>query len=93
VPNDKMMQMARLGVVLDDFVSANELHATRSSAGQASSRNWGCNVCTCMSMMCEALMPSACEVDVTGRAVDARAVAGVTIAERPRRLEQQLRRR
>ena len=29
-------------------------------------QNFGCNVCTLMSMMSEKFMPSACEVDVTG---------------------------
>jgi L-fucose isomerase-like protein len=29
-------------------------------------QNFGCNVCTLMSMMSERFMPSACEVDVTG---------------------------
>jgi len=66
VPDDKMIQMARLGVVLDDFVAANELDATAIQCWTSLQQNWGCNVCTCMSMMSEALMPSACEVDVTG---------------------------
>lgn len=66
VPSDKMIQMARLGVVLDDFVAANDLHATAIQCWTSLQQNWGCNVCTCMSMMSEALLPSACEVDVTG---------------------------
>src|SRR5437763_7524763 len=66
VPDDKMLQMARLGVVLDDFVAANNLNATAIQCWTSLQQNWGCNVCTCMSMMSQALMPSACEVDVTG---------------------------
>jgi len=66
VPSDKMLQMARLGVVLDDFIAANDLHANAIQCWTSLQQNWGCNVCTCMSMMSEALMPSACEVDVTG---------------------------
>jgi L-fucose isomerase-like protein len=66
VPNDKMLQMSRLAVVLDDFVADNDLHATAIQCWTSLQQNWGCNVCTCMSMMSEALMPSACEVDVTG---------------------------
>ena len=66
VPGDKLVQMARLGVVLDDFVAANDLHATAIQCWTSLQQNWGCNVCTCMSMMSEALLPSACEVDVTG---------------------------
>ena len=66
VPSDKILQMAKLGVVLDDFVAANNLNATAIQCWTSLQQNYGCNVCTCMSMMSEALMPSACEVDITG---------------------------
>lgn len=66
VPSDKILQMSRLGVVLDDFIAANDLDATAIQCWTSLQQNWGCNVCTCMSMMSEKLMPSACEVDVTG---------------------------
>ncbi len=66
VPSDKLIQMARLGVVLDDFISANHLDATAIQCWTSVQANHGCNVCTSMSMMSEQLMPSACEVDVTG---------------------------
>lgn len=66
VPSDRMLQMARLGVVLDDFVAANGLDATAIQCWTSLQQNWGCNVCTCMSMMSQALLPSACEVDITG---------------------------
>ena len=66
VPADKIVQMARLGVVLDDFIEANALDATAIQCWTSLQQNWGCNVCTCMSMMSEKLVPSACEVDITG---------------------------
>lgn len=66
VPGDKLVQMARLGIVLDEFVAANDLHATAIQCWTSLQQNWGCNVCTSMSMMSQALTPSACEVDVTG---------------------------
>jgi L-fucose isomerase-like protein len=66
VPSERMVQMARLGVVLDDFVAANQLDATAIQCWSSLQANHGCNVCTSMSMMSEDLMPSACEVDVTG---------------------------
>jgi len=66
VPQEKLLQMARLGVVLDEFVAANSLDATAIQCWTSLQQNWGCNVCTCMSMMSQVLMPSACEVDVTG---------------------------
>src|SRR3954469_10309275 len=66
VPDDKMVQMSRLAVVLDDFVAANDLHATAIQCWTSLQANFGCNVCTAMSMLSQKLMPSACEVDVTG---------------------------
>lgn len=66
VPADRLTQMARLGVVLDDFVSANYLDATAIQCWTSVQQNHGCNVCTSMSMMSESFLPSACEVDVTG---------------------------
>lgn len=66
VPPAKLAQMARLGIVLDDFVEANHLDATAIQCWTSVQANHGCNVCTSMSMMSENLMPSACEVDVTG---------------------------
>lgn len=66
VPPAKLVQMARLGVVLDDFVAANHLDATAIQCWTSVQANHGCNVCTSMSMMSEELLPSACEVDVTG---------------------------
>jgi len=66
VPPAKLLQMARLGVILDDFVAANHLDATAIQCWTSVQANHGCNVCTSMSMMSENLLPSACEVDVTG---------------------------
>jgi len=66
VPPAKLVQMARLGLVLDDFIAANHLDATAIQCWTSVQANHGCNVCTSMSMMSENLLPSACEVDVTG---------------------------
>jgi L-fucose isomerase-like protein len=66
VPAPRLVQMARLGVVLDDFVAANCLDATAIQCWTSLQKNHGCNVCTSMSMMSENMLPSACEVDVTG---------------------------
>jgi len=66
VPGDKLLQMARMGVVLTDWMEANHLDASAIQCWTSVQQNFGCNVCTLMSMMSERLMPSACEVDVTG---------------------------
>jgi L-fucose isomerase-like protein len=66
VPNDKLVLMAKMGVVLTDWMNANHLAATAIQCWTSVQQNFGCNVCTLMSMMSEKFMPSACEVDVTG---------------------------
>lgn len=66
VPREKLVQMARMGVVLSDWMQDNALDATAIQCWTSVQQNMGCNVCTLMSMMSESFMPSACEVDVTG---------------------------
>jgi L-fucose isomerase-like protein len=66
VPPEKLVQMAKMGVVLTDWMDVNHLDATAIQCWTSVQENYGCNVCTLMSMMSEKFMPSACEVDVTG---------------------------
>ena len=66
VPEEKLEQMAKLGVILSRWMEANSLDATAIQCWTSVQQNFGCNVCTLMSMMSERFMPSACEVDVTG---------------------------
>ncbi|MCX7670906.1 MAG: L-fucose/L-arabinose isomerase family protein [Anaerolineae bacterium] len=66
VPSPALWRMAKLGVVLDDWMAANDLDATAIQCWSSLQRNYGINVCMLMSMMSESLLPSACEVDVTG---------------------------
>lgn len=65
-PDEALIQMAKLDVVLGDFIEANALDATAIQCWTSVQQNYGCNVCTSMSMMSEDMMPSGCEVDVTG---------------------------
>jgi len=66
VPPEKLLQMAKMGVVLTDWMDANALDATAIQCWTSVQENYGCNVCTLMSMMSQKFLPSACEVDVTG---------------------------
>jgi len=66
VPSEKLLQMAKMGVVLTDWMNANYLDATAIQCWTSMQQNYGCNVCTLMSMMSEKFLPSACEVDITG---------------------------
>lgn len=66
VPTPKMLLMAKLGLALGDWMDANEIKATALQCWTSLQQNYGINACTIMSMMSERLMPSACEVDITG---------------------------
>ena len=65
-PNDAMVQIAKLDVVLQNYMDQYELDATAIQCWTSLQQNYGCNVCTSMSIMSENMLPSACEVDVTG---------------------------
>jgi L-fucose isomerase-like protein len=65
-PPDRLVQIAKLDVVLADFMAEHSLDATAIQCWTSLQKNYGCNVCTSMSMMSENMLPSACEVDVTG---------------------------
>ena len=65
-PPDKLVRIAKLDVVLANFMAENYLDASAIQCWTSLQQNYGCNVCTSMSMMSENMLPSACEVDVTG---------------------------
>jgi L-fucose isomerase-like protein len=65
-PSDKLIQIAKLDVVLANFMEENYLDASAIQCWTSLQKNYGCNVCTSMSMMSENMLPAACEVDVTG---------------------------
>ncbi len=65
-PDEALIQIAKLDVVLNNFMEANALDATAIQCWTSLQQNYGCNVCTSMSIMSENMLPSACEVDVTG---------------------------
>jgi len=66
VPGAALTKMAKLAVVLLDWMEANDLDASAIQCWSSMQQNFGVNVCTVMSMMSERLMPSACEVDIAG---------------------------
>lgn len=65
-PDAKLIQMAKLDIALLNFMEENALDATAIQCWTSLQQNYGCNVCTSMSIMSENMLPSACEVDVTG---------------------------
>ncbi len=66
VPPASLVRMAKLGIVLKNWMTDNDLQATALQCWTSIQDNYGVNACTLMSMMSDQLMPSACEVDITG---------------------------
>ena len=58
-PGDRLIQIAKLDVVLADFMEENSLDASAIQCWTSLQKNYGCNVCTSMSMMSENMLPSA----------------------------------
>jgi L-fucose isomerase-like protein len=66
IPAEALLKMAKFGSVIDQWVKDTELDGTAIQCWTALEEFFGIVPCTLMSMMSESLMPSACEVDVTG---------------------------
>jgi len=66
VPSSSMRRMAKLGVVISEWMAENDLQASAIQCWNSLQKNYGINVCTLMSMMSNQFIPSACETDITG---------------------------
>ncbi|NMC53655.1 MAG: fucose isomerase [Chloroflexi bacterium] len=66
VPAAALLKMAKLGLVIENWMNDNDIDATAIQCWESIQKNYGVNVCGLMSMMGEKLLPSACEVDVAG---------------------------
>jgi L-fucose isomerase-like protein len=66
IPEGSMLKMAKLGVVVDDWMSENELVASAFQCWTSMEEYFGVVPCTIMSMMSNKLLPSACETDIAG---------------------------
>jgi L-fucose isomerase-like protein len=65
-PNEALVKMAKLGVVIDDWMKDNALDASALQCWTSMEEFYGVVPCTLMSMMSNGLMPSACETDIAG---------------------------
>jgi L-fucose isomerase-like protein len=66
IPSASLTKMAKLGVAIDRWVKDKELTATAIQCWTAMEEFYGVVPCTLMSMMSNALVPSACETDTAG---------------------------
>ena len=66
VPPPSLVLMAKLALVISEWMDEYGLQATAVQCWNSLQANYGVNACTIMSMMSERLRPSACEVDIAG---------------------------
>jgi len=66
VPVAALLKMARLGVVIDEWIAANRLVATAVQCWTSMEEFFGVVPCAIMSMLSNSLLPSACETDAGG---------------------------
>jgi len=66
IPQPALMKMAKLGAVIDDWMQTVEVQISAVQCWTSLEENLGVVPCTVMSMMSDALLSSACEVDVCG---------------------------
>lgn len=68
VPAASLTKLAKLGTVIDEWVTTNEYGATAIQCWTSMEEYFGVVPCALMSMMSDGLLPSACETDITGAA-------------------------
>ena len=66
VKDEHILKMARLAVVLDDFIKEKGLQACAVQCWTSMEEFYGVVPCAVMSMLSDGLKPSACETDITG---------------------------
>jgi L-fucose isomerase-like protein len=66
IPADALLKMAKFALVTERWMEENELVATAVQCWTSMEEYFGIVPCAVMSMMSNALQPSACETDITG---------------------------
>jgi L-fucose isomerase-like protein len=66
IPQAALVKMAKLGAVIDQWMKATDVQISAVQCWTSLEENLGVVPCTIMSMMSDALLSSACEVDVCG---------------------------
>jgi L-fucose isomerase-like protein len=66
IPREALLRMAKFSIVLEQYVKERELAGTAIQCWTSMEEHFGVVPCTAMSMLSNALVPSACETDITG---------------------------
>lgn len=65
-PEDAILKLAKLAIVIEDWVEQNELDGFAFQCWPSIQDNFGIVPCAVMSIFSEGLVPAACEVDIPG---------------------------
>jgi L-fucose isomerase-like protein len=66
IPKESLLRMAKFAVVLEAYIAEHEMAGTAIQCWTSMEEYFGVVPCTAMSMLSNALSPSACETDITG---------------------------
>ena len=66
IPKESLLRMAKFAVVLEAHIAEQDLAGTAVQCWTSMEEYFGVVPCTAMSMLSNALVPSACETDITG---------------------------
>ncbi len=66
VPDDALLKMAKLNLIIDEWLAENEVDAFAFQCWTAIEEYLGIVPCAVLSMFSNKLIPAACEVDITG---------------------------
>jgi len=66
IPEESLIKLAKLAVVIENWVIKNELDGFAFQCWPSIQDNFGIVPCAVMSMFSEGLVPAACEVDISG---------------------------
>lgn len=66
ITEEQLLRSVKFSAVVEEWLDENDCDASAIQCWNAMELNYGCAACVTMSMMSEALRPSACEADVTG---------------------------
>jgi L-fucose isomerase-like protein len=66
IPKESLARMAKFAVVLQQYIEERNLDGTAIQCWTSLQENFGIMPCTAMSMLSNALLPSACESDIAG---------------------------
>ncbi len=66
IPDKNILKQAKYSVVVERYIEKNRIDAAAIQCWTSIEQNYGCATCLTMSMLGEAKVPCACEVDIAG---------------------------